>query len=247
MTEHCASPAHKEERSAEGVAHDALAAPEHPSAQNPDPGRIYISEVQRHQARYRKLIQFTSSSTKAAGAMLLAAIAALVVANSPVSDAFSHFWHTDVGFVFGQTQATMPALARHQRCAYGGVLPARRLGNQIRDDGGRADEHPPRRSFPSSLPVGGVLVPVAVYSALNVGNLDTAGGWGVPTATDIAFALGILALLGNRVPNGVRVFLSTLAVADDIIAIIVIAVFYGRRRLCRGLAVRRSSFARCCS
>ena len=108
MTEHCASPAHKEASSAEGVAHDAPAAPEHPSAQNPDPGRIYISEVQRHQARYRKLIQFTSSSTKAAGAMLLAAIAALVVANSPVADAFSHFWHTDVGFVFGQTQATMP-------------------------------------------------------------------------------------------------------------------------------------------
>ena len=77
MTEHCASPAHKEASSAESVAHDAPAAPEHPSAQNPDPGRIYISEVQRHQARYRKLIQFTSSSTKAAGAMLLAAIAAL--------------------------------------------------------------------------------------------------------------------------------------------------------------------------
>ena len=83
---------------------------QHPSTQcaKPRSGRIYISEVQRHQARYRKLIQFTSSSTKAAGAMLLAAIAALVVANSPVSDAFSHFWHTDVGFVFGQTQATMP-------------------------------------------------------------------------------------------------------------------------------------------
>ena len=227
MTEHCASPAHKEASSAEGVAHDAPAAPEHPSAQNPDPGRIYISEVQRHQARYRKLIQFTSSSTKAAGAMLLAAIAALVVANSPVSDAFSHFWHTDVGFVFGQTQATMPLshVINDVLMAVFFLL----VGLEIKYEMTVGELTNIRQAIlPIVAAVGGVLVPVAVYSAFNVGNLDTAGGWGVPTATDIAFALGILALLGNRVPNGVRVFLSTLAVADDIIAIIVIAVFYGQ-------------------
>jgi NhaA family Na+:H+ antiporter len=74
---------------------------------------------------------------------------------------------------------------------------------------------------------GGVLVPIVLFSVFNAGT-ETAGGWGVPTATDIAFALGILALLGDRVPNGVRVFLSTLAVADDIIAILVIAIFYGQ-------------------
>ena len=56
MTEHCASPAHKEASSAEGVAHDAPAAPEHPSAQNPDPGRIYISEVQRHLISFPNII-----------------------------------------------------------------------------------------------------------------------------------------------------------------------------------------------
>ena len=227
MTEHCASPAHKEASSAEGVTHDAPAAPEHPSAQNPDPGRIYISEVQRHQARYRKLIQFTSSSTKAAGAMLLAAIAALVVANSPVADAFSHFWHTDVGFVFGQTQATMPLshVINDVLMAVFFLL----VGLEIKYEMTVGELTNIRQAIlPIVAAVGGVLVPVAVYSAFNVGNLDTAGGWGVPTATDIAFALGILALLGNRVPNGVRVFLSTLAVADDIIAIIVIAVFYGQ-------------------
>ena len=75
--------------------------------------------------------------------------------------------------------------------------------------------------------IGGVLAPIGIYLAFNATNPETAQGWGVPTATDIAFALGILALLGNRVPSGVRVFLSTLAVADDIIAILVIAVFYG--------------------
>ena len=78
--------------------------------------------------------------------------------------------------------------------------------------------------LPIMAAIGGVLAPIGIYLVFNATNPETAQGWGVPTATDIAFALGILALLGNRVPSGVRVFLSTLAVADDIIAILVIAV-----------------------
>src|SRR5699024_3147088 len=81
--------------------------------------------------------------------------------------------------------------------------------------------------LPIMAAVGGVIAPIVIYLLFNAANPGTAHGWGVPTATDIAFALGILALLGNRVPSGVRVFLSTLAVADDIIAILVIAIFYG--------------------
>lgn len=73
---------------------------------------------------------------------------------------------------------------------------------------------------------GGVAVPIVIYLAFNAGT-DASGGWGIPTATDIAFALGILSILGPRVPAGLRVFLSTLAIADDIIAIVVIAIFYG--------------------
>ena len=69
--------------------------------------RIFISEVQRHQARYRKLIQFTHSSTKAAGAMLLAAVVALIVANTGAYEAFLEFWHTEAGFFFGDAFAGM--------------------------------------------------------------------------------------------------------------------------------------------
>ena len=95
--------------------------------------------------------------------------------------------------------------------------------------------------LPIMAAIGGVLAPIGIYLVFNATNPETAQGWGVPTATDIAFALGILALLGNRVPSGVRVFLSTLAVADDIIAILVIAIFYGHSPSMFWLAILRAS------
>ena len=76
------------------------------SEKQPTP-HLFIDEVQGHQKRYSKLVRFTHSSTKAAGAMLLAAIVALVVANSPAYEPFIHFWHTEVGFIFGSTEQTM--------------------------------------------------------------------------------------------------------------------------------------------
>lgn len=86
--------------------------------------------------------------------------------------------------------------------------------------------------------VGGVVVPACIYLIFN--HAGAHNGWAIPMATDIAFALGVLSLLGNRVPNGVRVFFSTLAIADDLISIAAIAIFYGqspirfgwRRRAC---------------
>lgn len=188
--------------------------------------RIFIEEVQGRQARYRKLIQFTHSSTKAAGVMLLAAVVALIVANSGLSESFLQFWHTEVGVYFGEAFAGMSLVH-----VVNDILMAvffLLIGLDVKYELTVGELTNIRRAIlPIAAAFGGVLVPIVVYSIFNVGNLETEHGWGVPTATDIAFALGILALLGDRVPNGVRVFLSTLAVADDIIAILIIAVFYG--------------------
>lgn len=188
---------------------------------------LFIDEVSRHQARYMKVVEFTHSATKAAGIMLLAAIAALVLVNSPAGEAFEHFIHEPVGVFFGDQVASM---------SFGHVINDifmavffLLVGLEIKYEMTVGELTNIRQALlPIVAACGGVVAPIVIYSIFNAGNPATAGGWGVPTATDIAFALGILALLGSRVPSGIRVFLSTLAVADDIIAILVIAIFYGQ-------------------
>ncbi len=198
----------------------------HPSGKNPDPHGVYIDEVQNHQRRYRSVRDFVGSSTRAAGIMLLAAVAALIVANVGAYEPFVEFWHTEVVLGIGDFAAEM-SLAH----VINDILMAfffLVVGLEIKYEMTVGELTNIRQAaLPIIAAVGGVLMPIVIYMLFNMSHPEASHGWGVPTATDIAFALGIMALLGDRVPNGLRVFLSTLAVADDIIAILVIAIFYG--------------------
>lgn len=188
--------------------------------------RPYIPEVHKHEQRRLRWQDFTSSTTRSAMIMLVAAIVAVVVANTPVYPAFLEFWHADVTLGVG-------GIVRHMSLAHivNDVLMAvffLLVGLEIKYEVVAGDLSNPRQALlPVVAAFGGVLAPIGIYLAFNGGS-STVSGWGVPTATDIAFALGVLSLLGDRVPNGLKVFLSTLAVADDIIAILVIAIFYGQ-------------------
>ena len=198
-----------------------------PTAKNPDPHHIFIDEVQGHQRRWLKVIQFTSSSTKAAAIMLAAAIVALVIANSPFFEPFEEFWHTHVVVGVGGFIGEM-SLAHIINDIFMAVF-FLLVGLEIKYEMTVGELTNIRQAaLPIIAACGGVLAPIVIYSIFNATNPETSHGWGVPTATDIAFALGIMALLGNRVPNGVRVFFSTLAIADDLISIAAIAIFYGQ-------------------
>ncbi|RMH28784.1 MAG: Na+/H+ antiporter NhaA [Planctomycetota bacterium] len=85
---------------------------------------------------------------------------------------------------------------------------------------------PRRAALPVFAALGGMIAPALIFTAFNWGNKDTMSGWGVPMATDIAFAVGIMSMLGKKVPNSLKVFLLSLAIADDLGALVVIAVFY---------------------
>ncbi|MET3144130.1 UNVERIFIED_ORG: Na+/H+ antiporter NhaA [Arthrobacter sp. UYEF2] len=80
--------------------------------------------------------------------------------------------------------------------------------------------------LPIAAAVGGVAVPAVIYALINLASPETLQGWAIPTATDIAFAVAVLAIIGSHLPSALRIFLLTLAVVDDLLAISIIAVFY---------------------
>ncbi|HZW06681.1 MAG TPA: Na+/H+ antiporter NhaA, partial [Phycisphaerales bacterium] len=159
--------------------------------------------------------------------LLVCAVAALVWANSAWSHAYHQLVHLEVGLTFGGFDITKPsewwindALMAVFFFVVGLEIKREVLIGELRSFRAAA--------LPVVAAVGGMLAPGVIYACVNWGE-PTVRGWGIPTATDIAFALGVLALLGKRVPIGLRVFLATLAIADDIGALLVIALFYTER------------------
>lgn len=159
------------------------------------------------------------------GAVLLAAaVVALAWANSPFSQSYHDLWHAAVGFTFGPYSVTQSL----HFWINDGLMTVFFLvvGMEIRremHEGALSDTR--SAMLPVIAALGGVAVPALIYLVLNLGPVQR-DGWAVPTATDIAFAVGILALLGKAVPANVRIFLLALAIIDDIVAILIIALFY---------------------
>lgn len=157
--------------------------------------------------------------------MLLAAtVTALIVANTSLHPAYEAFWHEHAGFYF--LDFTLDQSLLHWVDDALMALFFFVVGLEIKREFLVGELSSVRgATLPVVAAVGGMLVPAGIYVALNWGG-PAVRGWGVPMATDIAFALGVLALLGSRIPSGLKVFLSALAIADDIGAILVIALFY---------------------
>lgn len=168
--------------------------------------------------------RFLHVSAASGAALLLASGAALFLANSPWSEGFLSVWSTKLSFGFGSFQ--MSHSLRHWINDGLMVLFFFVVGLEVKRELVLGELRELRKaSLPIVAALGGMVVPAGVYLALQAGE-PGARGWGIPMATDIAFVVGCMAVLGPRVPHGLRVLLLSLAIADDIGAIIVIAIGY---------------------
>jgi len=163
---------------------------------------------------------------EASGGILLltATVIALVWANSPWEHSYHAIWEKEVTAGLGRTVLTW---SRHHWVNDGLMsIFFFLVGLEIKRELliGELSSFK-RAAFPFMAALGGCVLPAALYFAINHGTPE-ANGWGIPMATDIAFALGVLALLGSRVPVSLKLFVAALAIADDIIAVLVIAIFY---------------------
>ena len=172
-----------------------------------------------------RLQEFLHLESAGGLALVLATVASLVVANTAVGPDVAEFWKTKVT-VFATGTVELSQSIEHWVNDGLMVIFFFVVALEIKRElvVGRLRD---RRSalLPAVAAVGGSVVPAAIFLAFTVGQ-EGSRGWGIPMATDIAFALGVMALLGSRIPGGLKVFLLTLAIVDDIIAILVIAVFY---------------------
>jgi len=167
--------------------------------------------------------------------LMIVAAAALVWANSPWRSLYADLWHFPIGITFGSF-----AFERDLHFWINDGLMTIFffvVGLEIRREMHAGELSEVRRAaLPLAAALGGMLVPALIFLSMNLGR-PSVSGWAVPMATDIAFAVGALALLGKRVAPALRILLLALAVIDDVGAIIVIAVFYSTGLVALGFAV----------
>jgi NhaA family Na+:H+ antiporter len=168
--------------------------------------------------------EFIHGATSGGIVLLLAAVAALIIVNTPLRTDYESVLNTYIGFEIG------PYVLRETLLHWinDGLMAIFffQVGLEIKREIWAGELSSPRAALlPVVAALGGALVPALIYLVANLGGAGNRG-WGIPMATDIAFALGVLALVGNKVPFALKIMLTAIAIIDDLIAVLVIALFY---------------------
>ncbi|MEO7885182.1 Na+/H+ antiporter NhaA [Polaromonas sp.] len=175
----------------------------------------------------RTLNQFIHSQSLSGVVLALAAVLALVASNSPWGDAYERFVHLPGELRMGGGWVVLSKSLLHWVNDLWMAVFFFLVGLEIKRElmeGELASRA--QALLPAGAALGGMVVPALIYAAINAGDPVALRGWAIPAATDIAFALGILVLLGSRVPASLKVFLTAVAIIDDLGAILIIAFFY---------------------
>ena len=205
------------------------------SKKYPAPPGVWLPARRVAQAMARPIERFLRIQAASGIVLLAVAAVALIWANSPWSHTYYAFWHTPIRIGIGgwTMEESLHFWINDLLMTVFFLLAGLEIKREMVQG---ALSHPRRAALPIAAAIGGMVVPAAIYAALNATGPGS-GGWGVPMATDIAFAVGVLMLLGKRVPAALRVLLLAFAIIDDVGAILVIAVFYASGFHLAGLAV----------
>ncbi len=162
------------------------------------------------------------SSQKVSGLILLCAtLSSLYIANSNYSNQYCAFWEKEISLTSTVHFSILHFINEGLMTIFF-FLVGLEIKRELRDGELKGFE---KASIPVSAALGGMLFPALIYSYFNYGS-STSNGWGIPLATDIAFAIGVISILGNRISNTAKVFITALAVVDDLGAVLIIAIYY---------------------